>query len=75
MEKVDRWFKAGEPLGWEKDMPAKERREIALESRGGDYLATARALQALANVTRDKKTKQKSLADAGYFFGMHRKYK
>jgi IS5 family transposase len=73
--KKEKWFKPGEPIGWMKDMPTDERREKALESRDGDLLATARALQALANVTVDKSTKAKAAADAKYFFEEYRKEK
>jgi hypothetical protein len=74
-KKVIRWFRAGRPLGWRKDMPIKKRRQIALKHRRGNYLATARALLALANVTKDKETKRKARADAKYFFALHKKKK
>lgn len=75
-KKVIKWFpEKTVHMGWEKDMSIKERRELALDAHGGDYLSTARSLQALANVTRDKKTRRKAGADAKYFYGMHRKCK
>jgi len=73
--KGEKWYNPGEPLGWEADMSVKERREIALESRDYDLLATARALQALANVTTSKSTKQEARSDADHFFTLHRRYK
>jgi hypothetical protein len=36
----------------------------------GDELATARALQALANVTTDTETAKLAKADADYFFAV-----
>jgi hypothetical protein len=38
-------------MHWHKDQPTKMRRINALKAHEGDELATARALQALANVT------------------------
>lgn len=70
--KRKRWFEPGEPLGWRKEMPVNKRRGIALRNRGGDYLATARALQALANVTTDQEAKVKARLDASYFFNKHK---
>ena len=52
---------------------ATTRRRLALSSRPRNwtkkhrYRSAAQALQALANVTRDKKTKLKATADAKYF--------
>ena len=70
-KKKKKWFKAGEPLGWDKNDTMNKRRKIALRNRDGDELKTARALQALANVTKDKETKVKAGADAKYFFKLH----
>ncbi len=71
----EKWFSAGKPTGWRKDMSATQRRKIALKSRKGDTLATARALQSLANVSTDKQTKKLARADAAYFFDLHRRGK
>jgi len=71
--KEQRWYNPQEPLNWHKDMPTKERREAALESRKGDALSTARGLLSLSNVTRDAQTKRLARADADYFFALHRK--
>lgn len=71
--KSERWFVAGEELGWRKGMQMEKRRRVALKNRGGDYLATGRALQALANVTADKRTKELASKDAAYFFKEHKK--
>jgi len=40
-------------MHWHKDQPTKTRRANALKAHEGDELVTARALQALANVTTD----------------------
>ena len=68
-----RWFKPGVSSGWEKGMPAGERRELVLEAHGGDYLSAARSKQALSNVTKDRATKKAAQADADYFFRMYRR--
>ena len=70
-KKTKQWFQPGAPSGWKKSQPAAARRSLVLKAHGGDYLASARAKQALANVTRDPETERKSQADAEYFF---RKY-
>ncbi|MCD6317951.1 hypothetical protein J7M02_02660 [Candidatus Aerophobetes bacterium] len=75
MRRVKKWFKPKGHIGWSKDMSAKERRRIALKAKRGNYLKTARALLALANVTKDKETEKKARADAMYFFKMHKKRK
>lgn len=59
--------------GWSKGQSASVRRRRALDSRPRNwslkrrYLSSSRALQSLANVTRDKQTKLKAGADANYF--------
>lgn len=73
MASKKRWFKSGKPLGWNKNDAMDKRRRIALRNRDGDELATARALQALANVTKDPETKRKAQADAKYFFKKHQR--
>jgi len=65
--------------GWSKRLKASTRRAKALRSRPKNwsldkrYLSAARALQALANVTRDPATKRAAEADAKYFFAKARK--
>jgi len=60
--------------GWKKTESEGSRRYHALASRpkswslGRRYLSTARALQSLANVTRDRETRKKALSDARYFY-------
>ena len=60
--------------GWSKRKSTEARRRSALLSRPKSwslrtrYRSAGRALQALANVTKDKETKKKALLDARYFF-------
>lgn len=60
--------------GWRKEMPAEKRRADAVASRPVNwtnkkkYLSAARALQALANVSKDPETKRLAKEDADYFF-------
>jgi len=62
--------------GWCKRLPAATRRSYALASRPKNWslkrrrLSAGRALQALANVTKDKRTKELAGLDARYFFGL-----
>ena len=70
-KKKVRWFAAGKPLGWRKTDNAEKRRRTALRNRGGDLLATARALQALSNVTKDSATKKAARSDALYFYSRY----
>jgi len=70
-----KWFKPGEPLNWSKEDSQKRRRINALKSRHGDYLATGRALLALANITKDSETRRKAKSDSEYFFRKYRERK
>ena len=76
-----RWFKEavkGGPTsnlgGWKKGKSARTRRRLAVASRPKTwnpetkYRSAGRALQALANVTKDKTTKRIARSDAKYFF-------
>lgn len=74
-KKTEEWFEPGPKLGWSKDDSKDKRRRVALRHRKGNHLKTARALQALANVTQDSETKRKARADARYFFEKHREKK
>ncbi|MDD5387648.1 MAG: hypothetical protein PHQ22_10685 [Sulfuricurvum sp.] len=65
----------GKSLGWHKTDSQTRRRKAALSSRKGNALSTARALQALANVTQDRETIRKAHADAQYFYRLHNKKK
>jgi len=62
--------------GWSKSQSPETRRRLALASRPSNWslhkrrLSAARALQALANVTKDPATKRAAQADANYFFSL-----
>jgi len=71
-KKVVKWFEAGAKLGWRKEDSQAKRRAISLRNRDGNYLKAGRALQALANVTRDKRTAHLAKVDSSYFFAKHR---
>ena len=76
LESGEKWYhRKTTETGWEKDMPTEERRNLMLDAHGGDYLSAARALQALANVTRDRETKAKAASDAVFFYTEYKKYK
>ena len=70
-----RWFTHQTTMNWSKDMPVRERRQNALIAHGDDPLATARALQALVNVTTSTETKIEARKDALYFFREYRRRK
>ena len=69
--KSEQFYNPQVKMGWKKSQPAGTRRAKALRSHGGDTLSTARALQALANVTTDSRTAELAGADARYFFRRH----
>ena len=54
--------------GWSKDLSQKVRIAKVVEAHKGDILASARGLQALANVTTDRETKLKARTDAKVLF-------
>jgi hypothetical protein len=64
----EQWYNPQVKMGWHKNMPIQERRKHALKAHNGDELATARALQALANVTTDVETSRAAQEDARYFY-------
>lgn len=67
--------------GWKKTQKASIRRKIALSSRPKDwpmkkrFISVSRALQSLANVTKDKITKIRAKQDSEYFLKKYRKLK
>jgi len=67
----EKWYEHTVRMNWHKDESADVRRANALKAHKGDELATARALQALANVTTDAETAELAKADADYFFAQH----
>lgn len=62
-----------ERMNWSKNMFSDVRRRNALEAHKGDALATARALQALSEVTMDIATEIEAEKDARYFFERYAK--
>jgi len=68
-------------LGWKKTQSTNTRRRNALSSRPKNWslnkkrLSAGRALIALANVTKDKRTKELAKKDASYFFKKKKKKK
>ena len=81
-KKVDRWYHPGKSLATRDgeyhitDSETKRRR-IALKSRNGDLLATARALGQGASVNkgRNRKAYRIMKSDADYFYGRYDKSK
>jgi len=72
----DKWFEPSErSLNWSKGDSPTTRRRKALKARWNSPLKAARALRALANVTKDAETKQKAQSDASYFYKMYSKRK
>jgi hypothetical protein len=67
----EKWYQHNVEMNWHKDEPAEVRRANAFKAHKGDELATARALQALANVTTDPETSKLAKIDADYFFAKH----
>jgi hypothetical protein len=64
-----KWFEpSSKSLNWHKEDSQTTRRRNALRSRKGSFLAVARALQALANISKDDETARKAGSDAKYFF-------
>src|SRR5660398_169362 len=59
----EKWYQHSVEMNWHKDEPAEVRRANALKAHKGDELATARALQALANVTTDPETSKLAKTD------------
>ena len=68
-------------MDWKKTPSIKTRRTKAIASRPKNWslhkrrLSVARALQALANVTKDKTTKARAKRDAKYFYSLIKKKK
>ena len=69
--KDKRWFESQVETGWRKDDTEAIRRVKVLDAHKGDELASARAMQALANVSTDRETSKKARSDAKYFYRIH----
>lgn len=70
------WFQLipkAKPTGWKKTDPPSVRRRKMLKAKHGNALRAARALQALANITLDRATRERARADARYFYALHKK--
>lgn len=80
---MTKWFKRAVTArppnslgGWSKGLPPAVRRRRALASRPSNWrlstrrLSAGRALMALANVTRDKQTREVAARDARHFFSL-----
>lgn len=65
------WYNPSVETGWRKDMGEEERRRLVLNAHKGDNLASARAMQSLANISTDRETTHKARLDASYFFTVH----
>jgi len=70
--KSQRWFSPQVRTGWSKDLSQKVRIARVVRAHKGDLLASARSLQALANVSTDSATQRKAQSDAGILFKRHR---
>jgi len=70
--KGEQWFDPQVETGWEKGQPESVRRGNMLRAHGGNELASARAMQALSNVTTDRETRRVARDDAKYFYRLHR---
>jgi len=70
--KKEQWFDPQVETGWEKGLSPAVRRAKVLRAHRGDELASARGLQALANVSTDRETASKAGSDAKFFFRQHR---
>ena len=71
--KSQQFYEPKVEMGWHKEQSEGTRRRLALKSHRGNNLSTARALQALANVTVDSSTRARARADSQYFYAQHRK--
>jgi len=71
--KRDQWYRPSVHTGWSKDDKPVTRRRKVLVSHKGSLLASARAMNALANVSADPKTAREAAKDARYFFARYKK--
>ena len=72
MVRKQKWFSPGKVnTGWDKNDPPTIRRRKALKAHK-TYLSAGRAMQALSNVTQDKRTAALAGQDARYFFRLNK---
>lgn len=69
--KKKQWFEPQVETGWEKGQPEGVRRNKVLRAHKGNELASARAMQALSNVSTDRATSRAAGRDARFFFRRH----
>ena len=62
----------GNRTGWKKEYGQIKRRKLVLDAHKNDALASARSMQALANISQDVETRRKAGHDAAYFYRLHR---
>jgi|WetSurMetagenome_2_1015567.scaffolds.fasta_scaffold891474_1 hypothetical protein len=73
------FFDSNIKTGWTKDLPTRKRRMKALQSTDhrmsakDRFVQAGRRLQALANITKDTRTKMLAKIDARYFFNRAKK--
>jgi len=71
--KSEQFFHPKTHTGWKKGMALSTRRGKVLKAHGNSFLAAARSMQLLANVTNDAATRHAARADALYFFKWNRR--
>ena len=75
MKKNNKWFSPGVKMNWNHQDLREVRRRNALRAHGGDLLATARALQQLANVSQVGVVAKAARQDAVHFFAKYQSKK
>ena len=79
MGRKKKWFDPQKERGWSKTQKASTRRTNLLDSTDkrktlhNRHVEAGKAIQALANVTKDSETKRKANLDAKYHFRMAEK--
>lgn len=68
-----KWFHPSVTTNWKKTDSQETRRRNVLKAHKGDYLATARGLMALSNVSQDSETKRKARSDSLHFYALHKR--
>ena len=71
--KSEQWFEPSVKTGWSKDLAQSTRINKVVRAHGGDLLASARSMQALANVSTDAETSRKAKSDANILFKRHKR--
>ena len=73
--KNKKWLSPGVKMNWNHQDLREVRRRNALRAHGGDLLATARALQQLANVSQVGVVAKAARQDAVHFFAKYQSKK